>query len=76
MDREGVLQNLIATMLLYQCEVYTLSPPIITDVEFDCLRFATLPSQEDYGGFIFVERRKLSLPLLNRLHYINMIAPY
>lgn len=44
MDREGLLQNLIATMLLYQCEVYTLSPPNITDVEFDCFRFATLPS--------------------------------
>lgn len=37
MDREGILQNLIATMLLYQCEVYTLSPPIITDVNLTVL---------------------------------------
>lgn len=75
MDREGVLQNLIATMLLYQCEVYTLSLPTIIDVDFDCFRSAILPSQEDYGGFISVARRKLSLPLPNQLHYISMIAP-
>lgn len=35
MDREGVLQNLIATMLLYQCEVFIFPLPTVTDVDFN-----------------------------------------